>query len=127
MYISEKPRYTAARECYEETFGILGSASSLAAALKDFVTNNAFKVVNEDTKYVSHFLKVPYREYPVQFSEIVTKKKAEGWKTEVKRMGWVSMSSIKNAVRMAFLDQSPAIVQSICEVSLNIRACIPHH
>ena len=44
LCISEKPRHTAARECYEETFGILGSASSLSAALKDFITNNAFKV-----------------------------------------------------------------------------------
>lgn len=51
MYISEKPRYTAARECYEETFGILGSASSLAAALKDFVTNNAFKVHRKLVKH----------------------------------------------------------------------------
>ena len=40
----EKPRHAAARECFEETLGILGSASDLATALKSFVENNAFKV-----------------------------------------------------------------------------------
>ncbi len=41
----EKPRFTAARECWEETCGILGSIRHLAASLQDFATNNAFKVV----------------------------------------------------------------------------------
>lgn len=40
----EKPRYTAARECFEETLGILGTTEELAEALKDFKTNNCFKV-----------------------------------------------------------------------------------
>lgn len=40
----EKPRHAAARECYEETLGVLGSASDLAAALKKFEENNVFKV-----------------------------------------------------------------------------------
>ena len=40
----EKPRHAAARECYEETLGVLGSASDLAAALKSFEENNVFKV-----------------------------------------------------------------------------------
>ena len=43
----ESPRLTAARECSEETLGILGNASELAAALIDFKTNNSFKVYAE--------------------------------------------------------------------------------
>ena len=35
---------TAARECCEETLGILGSTEELSAALADFKTNNCFKV-----------------------------------------------------------------------------------
>ena len=42
----ERPRFTAARECYEETLGILGNTKELAAALKDFKTNNCFKVLS---------------------------------------------------------------------------------
>ena len=45
----EWPRYTAARECCEETLGILGSTSELAAALKDFKANNCFKVGESKT------------------------------------------------------------------------------
>lgn len=41
---SEGPHLTAARECYEETLGILGTVKQLADALKDFKTNNCFKV-----------------------------------------------------------------------------------
>ncbi len=40
----EKPRFTAARECWEETFGILGSFRQLSTSLKDFTANNVFKV-----------------------------------------------------------------------------------
>ena len=40
----ERPRTTAARECYEETLGILGTSAELATALRDFKTNNCFKV-----------------------------------------------------------------------------------
>ena len=45
----EKPRHAAARECYEETLGVLGSASDLAAALKNFEENNVFKVPTQAT------------------------------------------------------------------------------
>ena len=40
----ERARYTAARECCEETLGILGSKRSLVTQLEDYKTNNAFKV-----------------------------------------------------------------------------------
>ena len=42
----EHPRLTAARECYEETLGILGTSEELAASLSDFKTNNCFKVIS---------------------------------------------------------------------------------
>ena len=40
----EVPRYTAARECCEETLGVLGRTKHLMECLEDFCTNNAFKV-----------------------------------------------------------------------------------
>ena len=40
----EQPRYTAARECYEETLGVLGKTKHLMGALENFAENNAFKV-----------------------------------------------------------------------------------
>ena len=42
--ISERPRYTAARECYEETLGILGDTDHLASLLGSFAENNVFEV-----------------------------------------------------------------------------------
>lgn len=45
LFIRERARQTAARECYEETLGILGSALVLQQQLEDYKTNNVFKVV----------------------------------------------------------------------------------
>ena len=42
--VREKPSFTAARECCEETLGVLGSKEELKAALKSYEANNAFKV-----------------------------------------------------------------------------------
>ena len=44
MVFSERPRYTAARECYEETLGILGETDHLASLLDNCVENNVFEV-----------------------------------------------------------------------------------
>ena len=41
---SERPRYTAARECYEETLGILGETDHLASLLDNCAENNVFEV-----------------------------------------------------------------------------------
>ena len=41
---SEWPRYTAARECYEETLGVLGEADHLASLLNNCAENNVFEV-----------------------------------------------------------------------------------
>ncbi len=41
---SEPARHTAARECYEETLGVLGSTKTLVSMLEDYKTNNVFKV-----------------------------------------------------------------------------------
>ena len=86
----EKARYTAARECYEETLGIFGKTKHLASMLAEYEENNVFKVrfvarlfviilvflcllqiVNRDTNYVGHFVRVPYKDYPAQFQERV--------------------------------------------------------
>ena len=42
----EKARYTAARECHEETLGIFGKTKHLASTLAEFEENNVFKVSN---------------------------------------------------------------------------------
>ena len=57
----EKPCHAAARECNEETLGVLGSASDLAAALKDFEENNVFKVCSNPN--TCHF--------QIQYCEVV--------------------------------------------------------
>lgn len=104
----EHPRLTAARECYEETLGILGTSEELATALSDFKTNNCFKVVstltshaerilichcavpsihtqsrasiaylqsiqilNVDTQYVEHFMRITYSDYPNIFETVL--------------------------------------------------------
>ena len=40
----EYPRETAARECSEETLGVLGDSRYLLLMLEDYKTNNVFKV-----------------------------------------------------------------------------------
>ena len=40
----ERAKYTAARECYEETFGILGKTKHLVSMLENYKENNVFKV-----------------------------------------------------------------------------------
>lgn len=40
----ESPRETASRECAEETFGVLGGSQHLLQLLKDYQSNNVFKV-----------------------------------------------------------------------------------
>jgi hypothetical protein len=45
VYFSrERPRHTAARECAEETFGLLGRQDKLFQMLGDYKANNVFKV-----------------------------------------------------------------------------------
>ncbi len=41
---SERPKYTAARECYEETLEVLGNADHLASLLDNCAENNVFEV-----------------------------------------------------------------------------------
>lgn len=62
----EKPRHAAARECYEETLGVLGSASDLAAALKSFEENNVFKVHSNPTQVTFKFSIVKTEAVPYQ-------------------------------------------------------------
>ena len=52
----ERPRTTAARECYEETLGILGTSAELATALRDFKTNNCFKVCERSWMVLDEFV-----------------------------------------------------------------------
>ncbi len=40
----EKPRQTAARECFEETLGVLGDAKELFEKLGKYKENHVFKV-----------------------------------------------------------------------------------
>ena len=51
MVFSERPRYTAARECYEETLGILGETDHLASLLDNCVENNVFEVCTFKLKF----------------------------------------------------------------------------
>ena len=44
LFSRERAKYTAARECYEETLGIFGSNKSLVSMLENYVENNVFKV-----------------------------------------------------------------------------------
>ena len=43
--IRERPRNTAARECYEETLGVVGRERELYERLGDYKRNHVFKVV----------------------------------------------------------------------------------
>lgn len=70
-FFREYARQTAARECYEETLGILGDARSLCAMLEDYTTNNVFKVVNQNMAYISHLVRVPYDDYPSIFQRAI--------------------------------------------------------
>ena len=63
----EYARHTAARECFEETLGIMGTSQALCMVLEDYKTNNVFKVVNQNMAYVSHFVRIPYDDYPSNF------------------------------------------------------------
>ena len=40
----ERPKATAARECYEETLGVLGDKQTLVDMLVNYEGNNIFKV-----------------------------------------------------------------------------------
>ena len=44
MCCRERAKYTAARECYEETLGILGKTRHLVSMLENYEENNVFKV-----------------------------------------------------------------------------------
>jgi hypothetical protein len=101
---SEGPRLTAARECYEETLGILGTAKQLADTLTDFRTNNCFKVVNVETQYVGHFMRIPYKNYPALFKKRVEDEMGHK-PIEVDRMKWFPLSSLKSAVMIARSEQ----------------------
>ena len=41
---NETPSETAARECYEETLGVLGTSKNLLESLRSYTETNAFKV-----------------------------------------------------------------------------------
>ena len=66
----------------------MGTAKLLADTLTDFRTNNCFKVykrilsctceyypllqvVNVETQYVGHFMRIPYKNYPALFKKRV--------------------------------------------------------
>lgn len=57
----ERPKGTAARECYEETLGVLGDKQSLTELLTNYEDNNSFKVMvkvytlRQFLVYVIHF------------------------------------------------------------------------
>ena len=40
----------------------------------DRLYSAALQVVNEDTQYVSHFLRVPYSDYPTKFAAAASRK-----------------------------------------------------
>ena len=44
IYCSERPNMTAARECYEETLGVLGQTDHLLSLLENREGNNVFQV-----------------------------------------------------------------------------------
>ena len=44
MYCSERPGRTAARECFEETLGVLGQTDHLLSLLEKKEENNVFQV-----------------------------------------------------------------------------------
>ena len=45
LSLRESPAETAARECCEETMGMFGDTATLLANIRDYKTNNVFKVV----------------------------------------------------------------------------------
>lgn len=71
LIVREYARHTAARECYEETLGVLGDTASLCRLLEDYTTNNVFKVVNQNMAYISHLVRVPYDDYPSIFHKVI--------------------------------------------------------
>ena len=53
-HCSERPRYTAARECYEETLGVLGQTDHLVSLLENSEQHNVFEVSNLYGSMASH-------------------------------------------------------------------------
>ena len=52
---NETPSETAARECYEETLGVLGTSKDLLESLRSYTETNAFKVRHINMKALSHY------------------------------------------------------------------------
>ena len=51
---NETPAETAARECYEETLGVLGTSKDLLESLRSYTITNTFKVRCINMKVLSH-------------------------------------------------------------------------
>jgi len=49
--IRERPRHTAARECDEETLGVVGREKELYQRLGEYKRNHVFKVSSNTFKY----------------------------------------------------------------------------
>lgn len=102
-------RLTAARECSEETLHVIGDASYFVSALENYIENNVFKVVNENTQYVSHFLRVEYKDYPELFQQERTRCK----KAEIEEIRWFPLVSMKKATQMLLSNQTSIKVEAL--------------
>ena len=76
---------------------------TLVCVIVEFVV---FQIVNENTKYVSHFLRVPYEDYPARFASIVAEKERKGKKIEVDEMRLAGHHFISYPLPSSILKQS---------------------
>ena len=109
--LEKSGRVTAARECSEETLHIIGDASYFVSALENYVENNVFKVVNENTQYVSHFLRVEYKDYPELFQQERTRSPKA--KVEMEEIRWFPLASLKKAAQMLLTNQTSFKVEAL--------------
>ena len=98
----EHPRETAARECSEETLKVLGDSASLFKLLGDYKTNNVFRVVNRDTAYVAHFIRVAFQDYPSIFKKATLDAEKKGVGLEVDEIKCVCGANIGLVMKSSF-------------------------
>jgi 8-oxo-dGTP pyrophosphatase MutT (NUDIX family) len=111
----ETPSVTAARECYEETLGVIGSSDHLLKSLRNYKVNNAFKVINERTRYIGHYLRIPFDHYPSRFVSRVMEILSHDKSVEVDTMRWLPMSSVRRATVLSLTGSSSIDVYAIKE------------
>ncbi|XP_065898409.1 uncharacterized protein [Dysidea avara] len=83
---------TAARECYEETLGVLGTCDELYAMAGH---DDVFKVYNTGTNYVAHFVPMPFKDYPSLFN------KERSDHLEMCQLRWVQLADLRSATKQA--------------------------